>query len=374
RPARTSVPPTWGTAWRTAASSPPGPAPPRSRCPSSRSGASTWPSASRPSGPRSRPPSCGAGPSRSRSRTPTPSRAPPCSARSPGPATPACGRSRPARPASVGRSSLRSCSHRSPPWPSAPWSAPPPAGLRLAGPCASLRPRSSSSSARTWSSGSVGTASSPGSSGQPSCAGATRRRPRPATSSAPQPRSPRSCAGAPTAPSASTRFDPVSNPVVLVHGFGTSSDRTWRDNGWIDLLQDAGREVVAIDLLGHGRSDKPHDPAAYDDLEALVAAQLPDGPIDGVGFSLGARVLLTLATETPERFASLTLLGVGTNLLVTEGSGLIVDAIEGRGDPANPVVQYFAGLAAQPDVDRAALAACLRSARPALTPERLARA
>ncbi|HLT16456.1 MAG TPA: alpha/beta fold hydrolase [Acidimicrobiales bacterium] len=166
----------------------------------------------------------------------------------------------------------------------------------------------------------------------------------------------------------------MSNPVVLVHGFGTSSDRTWRDNGWIDLLQDAGREVVAIDLLGHGRSDKPHDPAAYDDLEALVAAQLPDGPIDGVGFSLGARVLLTLATETPERFASLTLLGVGTNLLVTEGSGLIVDAIEGRGDPANPVVQYFAGLAAQPDVDRAALAACLRSARPALTPERLARA
>lgn len=166
----------------------------------------------------------------------------------------------------------------------------------------------------------------------------------------------------------------MSNPIVLVHGFGTSSDRTWRDNGWIDLLQDAGREVVAIDLLGHGRSDKPHDPAAYDDLEALVAAQLPDGPIDGVGFSLGARVLLTLATETPERFASLTLLGVGTNLLVTEGSGLIVDAIEGRGDPANPVVQYFAGLAAQPDVDRAALAACLRSARPALTPERLARA
>lgn len=166
----------------------------------------------------------------------------------------------------------------------------------------------------------------------------------------------------------------MSNPVVLVHGFGTSSDRTWRDNGWIDLLQDAGREVVAIDLLGHGRSDKPHDPAAYDDLEALVAAQLPDGPIDGVGFSLGARVLLTLATETPERFASLTLLGVGTNLLVTEGSGLILDAIEGRGDPANPVVQYFAGLAAQPDVDRAALAACLRSARPALTPERLARA
>ena len=166
----------------------------------------------------------------------------------------------------------------------------------------------------------------------------------------------------------------MSNPVVLVHGFGTSSDRTWRDNGWIDLLQDAGREVVAIDLLGHGRADKPHDPAAYAELEAHVAAQLPDAPVDGVGFSLGARVLLTLATEAPERFASLTLLGVGANLLATEGSGLIIDAVEGRGDPANPVVQYFAGLAAQPDVDREALAACLRSPRPVLTPERLARA
>jgi pimeloyl-ACP methyl ester carboxylesterase len=36
-------------------------------------------------------------------------------------------------------------------------------------------------------------------------------------------------------------------------------------------------------------------------------------------------------------------------------------------------VQYFAGLAQHPDVDREALAACLRSPRPVLTPERLAR-
>ena len=66
------------------------------------------------------------------------------------------------------------------------------------------------------------------------------------------------------------------------------------------------------------------------------------------------------------------LTGVGANLLRTEGSDLILRAIEGEGDPTNPVVQYFAGLAQHPDVDRAALAACLRSPRPALTPERLA--
>lgn len=162
-------------------------------------------------------------------------------------------------------------------------------------------------------------------------------------------------------------------PIVLVHGFATSSARTWGDNGWLDLLADTGRTTLPIDLLGHGTADKPHDPAAYEEMEALVAAQLPAEPVSGLGFSLGARVLLTLATEMPERFDRLVLTGVGANLLRTEGSDLILRAIEGDGDPTNPVVQYFAGLAQHPDVDRAALAACLRSPRPALTPERLAR-
>lgn len=162
------------------------------------------------------------------------------------------------------------------------------------------------------------------------------------------------------------------DPVALVHGFATSSTRTWGDNGWLDLLADAGRTPLPIDLLGHGTADKPHDPAAYEQLEALVAAQLPDEPVDAIGFSLGARVLLTIAAGAPERFRRLVLTGVGANLLRSEGSELIVEAIEGRGDPANPVTQYFAGLATHPESDPAALAACMRSPRPPLTPERLA--
>lgn len=165
----------------------------------------------------------------------------------------------------------------------------------------------------------------------------------------------------------------MTSPVVLIHGFATSSARTWGDNGWLDLLADSGRTTLPIDLLGHGTADKPHDPAAYDQLEALVLAQLPEEPVDGIGFSLGARVLLTIATDHPERFSRLVLTGVGANLLRTEGSDLILRAIEGDGDPTNPVVQYFAGLVQHPDVDRTALAACLRSSRPLLTPERLAR-
>jgi pimeloyl-ACP methyl ester carboxylesterase len=145
--------------------------------------------------------------------------------------------------------------------------------------------------------------------------------------------------------------------VALVHGFATSSARTWGENGWLDLLADVGRVPLALDLLGHGTSDKPHDPGAYAAMEDLVLAQLPDEPVDGIGFSLGARVLLTLACDHPERFDRLVLTGVGANLLRTEGSDLVLRAIEGEGNP---------------DSDRAALAACLRSPRPVLTPERLA--
>lgn len=163
-----------------------------------------------------------------------------------------------------------------------------------------------------------------------------------------------------------------SSTVALVHGFATSSARTWGDNGWLDLLADVGRHPLALDLLGHGTAEKPHDPEAYEQMEALVLDALPPEPVDGIGFSLGARVLLTLATEHPERFSRLVLTGVGANLLRTEGSDLVLRAIEGDGDPTNPVVQYFAGLAQHPEVDRQALAACLRSPRPALTPERLA--
>lgn len=165
----------------------------------------------------------------------------------------------------------------------------------------------------------------------------------------------------------------MSDSVALVHGFATSSARTWGDNGWLDLLADAGRRPLPIDLLGHGTAAKPHDPAAYDAMEQLVLAQLPPEPVDGIGFSLGARVLLSLASEVPERFERLVLTGVGANLLRSDGSDLVLRAIQGEGDPANPVVAYFAGLAQHPDVDPLALAACLRSSRPALSPERLAR-
>lgn len=150
-------------------------------------------------------------------------------------------------------------------------------------------------------------------------------------------------------------------PVLLLHGFATSAQRTWRDNGWIDLLEDAGRTVIAPDLLGHGDAPKPHDPAAYDELETGVLDALPDGPVDAIGFSLGARVILWLAGAHPERFAHIVVAGVGANLFRDDDPEVIAQALLGEGDhDANPVAQYFKGLAASPEADPRALAAFLR--------------
>lgn len=150
-------------------------------------------------------------------------------------------------------------------------------------------------------------------------------------------------------------------PVVLVHGFATSSASTWGENGWLDLLADAGRETVPIDILGHGTADKPHDPAAYADLEGYVADRMPDGPVDAIGFSMGARLLLGVAIREPQRFRRIVTLGVGRNLFESSGSDVIVRAIEGGGDPTNPAADYFARLTAQPGVDKEALLACMKA-------------
>lgn len=171
----------------------------------------------------------------------------------------------------------------------------------------------------------------------------------------------------------------TENPVFLLHGFGTSAARTWRDNGWLDLLEDAGRTVIAPDLLGHGSAPKPHDPAAYVELEAHARAALdilpPDQPVDAIGFSLGSRTLLALASAEPERFGRLVISGVGANLFRDgEDPELLAAAIEADDPPEQPWAAYFHQMAHGPGNDPLALAAYLR--RPhgvALTDEGLAR-
>ena len=164
-------------------------------------------------------------------------------------------------------------------------------------------------------------------------------------------------------------------PVLLLHGFATSAESTWRHNGWIDLLADAGREVIAVDLLGHGDAPKPHDPEAYREMEALVLDALPAEPVDAIGFSMGARTLLWLAATSPNRFRRLVVAGVGATIFDRdpERGSRIREAILGESDPDDREAGYFGQLASAPGVDRDALVACMsRPDSPVITPDVLA--
>ena len=163
----------------------------------------------------------------------------------------------------------------------------------------------------------------------------------------------------------------MAPPVLLVHGFGTSFDLTWVANGWVDLLADEGRTAIGVDLLGHGDAPKPTDPAAYDDLGARVIDALPSEPVDAIGFSLGAKTVLAVAAEQPERFRSIVTAGVGANLFRDGDHGAVVDAVRSGDDGGNPALRYFAGLAELPGNDRHALAACMSNGGGRLDPAAL---
>src|SRR5690606_16625548 len=182
-------------------------------------------------------------------------------------------------------------------------------------------------------------------------------------------------AGSTTLAAVPTASDIAAPPVVLVHGRGGSFTTTWERSGFTALLADAGRQVIGVDLLGHGTAPKPHDPAEYADLTGRVLDALPPGPVDGVGFSLGAITLLAAAAAWPERFRRLVLAGVGRNVFEhdDEATRRIIDAIEGTADEPDNRARLFAQYAAQPGNDPVALAAALRGARPRFDEGRLAR-
>jgi 2-succinyl-6-hydroxy-2,4-cyclohexadiene-1-carboxylate synthase len=97
-------------------------------------------------------------------------------------------------------------------------------------------------------------------------------------------------------------------PLLLLHGF-TGSAATWASH----LPELSSRATtIAVDLIGHGASDTPADPARYSMSRCIVdlLAVLDRLRVErtGVlGYSMGARVALHLALAAPERVAGLVL-------------------------------------------------------------------
>lgn len=84
-------------------------------------------------------------------------------------------------------------------------------------------------------------------------------------------------------------------PILLVHGLASNA-RLW--DGAAEILAALGHPVVAVDLRGHGASDKPdsgYDMATVaDDVAALIRALRWERPVV-VGQSWGGNVVIELA-------------------------------------------------------------------------------
>ena len=91
--------------------------------------------------------------------------------------------------------------------------------------------------------------------------------------------------------------------LLLLHGF-TGSGETWQPFDW------PGYETIAVDLPGHGESDKPASAQRYrmerciEDLVALLD-ELGIERAAVLGYSMGGRVALHLVLHAPERLWAL---------------------------------------------------------------------
>src|SRR5262249_49898628 len=100
--------------------------------------------------------------------------------------------------------------------------------------------------------------------------------------------------------------------VLLLHGFPDSLD-SWWEVGVAPVLARTFR-VVALDLRGHGGSDKPSDPARYRDEHRaadVVAVLDAIGERSSylVGYSMGGWTALAVARLVPARVRALAIGG-----------------------------------------------------------------
>lgn len=100
--------------------------------------------------------------------------------------------------------------------------------------------------------------------------------------------------------------------ILLLHGSALSK-AIWRGFGYSKALREH-YTVIAMDLRGHGRSQKPHEQNAYamdlfvsDAVTVMDAAGAQTAHVGG--YSVGSRIGFSMAATVPERLMSLATFG-----------------------------------------------------------------
>jgi pimeloyl-ACP methyl ester carboxylesterase len=122
--------------------------------------------------------------------------------------------------------------------------------------------------------------------------------------------------------------------VVLIHGWLSSAGINWALPGISDRLA-KDYQVIALDVRGHGLSDKPNKEEAYGPELVEDVARLLDHlkikKVHVVGYSMGGIIAANFMVKHPDRVLTGTLSGMGW--LKAGGLGQLGFAQIGKGDP-----------------------------------------
>ena len=104
-------------------------------------------------------------------------------------------------------------------------------------------------------------------------------------------------------------------PLLLIHGLGSSTE------DWEPQIRDFASHfhVIAYDVRGHGRTDKPrtgYSVRQFADDAAALLRHLDVGPAHVLGISMGGMIALQLAVDHPKTVKSLTIVNSGPELVL----------------------------------------------------------
>jgi pimeloyl-ACP methyl ester carboxylesterase len=167
----------------------------------------------------------------------------------------------------------------------------------------------------------------------------------------------------------------LQRPVILINGMGSNFDSLWRRGGWVDRLESAGRTVIGVDLPGHGASQ---DAVGRDAADLILDEAAKHGSVDAIGFSAGAWALLLAASEKPDQFERIAVLGaadaVMTGAMYTAAMNQpIIEGLRSTEPTENPMVMVIRAMIADAGNDPQAIAGYLASDKRFVSVEGLSR-